>query len=52
MAAKCSRFMSKRDDLEARFDSASQPLVDNSHQKVETAPPHHFRLSQSADDSL
>lgn len=44
--------MSKRDGLEARLNSASQPLVDNSHSLEETALPHHFRLWQSAFDSL
>ena len=41
-------FISKRDGPEARLNSASQPLVDNSHSLEETALPHHFRLWQSA----
>jgi hypothetical protein len=52
MAPSGGGFISKRDDLEASFASASQPLVDNSHRKEETAPPLHFRVSQSAIDSL
>ena len=51
-AAIATVFHLKRDDPEAKFVSASQPLVDNSHSLGETALPHHFSLAQRAVDNL